>query len=107
MMEPDQRTPTARAASPELLQLQAIVPLPARAALTVVNPSSAGSFPAFADATQLASTSQDAPASGPTLAQGLGAATDAAQHASAQDPGALAQNVNAPNSIAHASTTQP
>ena len=107
MMKPDQRTSTARAASPELLPVQAIVPLPARAALTVVSPSSAGSFPAFADPTQLAPTSQDAPASDPSLGQGLSAATDAAQQASAQDPGALAQNVNAPNSIAQASTTQP
>jgi hypothetical protein len=106
-MEPDQRTSTGRVASPEVLQAQAIVALPVRAVLTVISPSPGSSFPAFADATQMDPTSQGAPANGPTLGQGLSAATDAAKHASAQDPGALAQNVNAPNSIAHASTTQP
>ena len=106
-MDPDQRMPTARAASSQVLPVQAIVALPVRAALTVVSPSSGGGLAAFADPTQLASPSQGAPVSGPTVGQGLGAATDAAQHASAQNPGALAQNVNASHSVAHASTRQP
>jgi hypothetical protein len=103
---------SAEAESARRLESEQLFELPTREALSYVGAAWADDLVAYANATQTTSgsagsTSPTSPTVGPVPAGAIDSAVAEAQNSSAQQNGAVAQNVNSPNSSASASTTSP
>lgn len=82
------------------LSRHAVVELPPRFALSLVDPSS---FLSYANATQTAPVSQGTTSTDPLLGSAMGKLSDASAAAASSPAGATAQNVDSPGSTSFAS----
>ena len=89
---------------PAELAAQGITELPAREALSLVDPSLTNNFVSYAGAVQNAPVDQGT--TGGVVSPATSSATSAAQNAASAQNAATAQNVNSPGSLATASQFQ-
>ena len=87
------------------LENQEVFELPARAVLSLIDPSLTGGLLSYASATQSAPTTQGSAASNPLFGQGLSTVTSATQTAHTAPNGGTVQNVGSPSSTGLANTT--
>ncbi|HEY3108934.1 MAG TPA: hypothetical protein VGL23_09290 [Chloroflexota bacterium] len=104
-MQP-RRTTRQRPAGAKSLQTERVAALPERHVLSVIDPALTNSVMDYANGAQLTSTDPTT-ASNALPTQTIGAAVQNAQSSSAQQNGAVAQNVDSRNSGAFASVVRP